>query len=437
MFLPYLKKLTIVGLVFLLLKDLLLLIRLYLQKKKDWHYAKNSGNPLEFIAKNKEWLQTIRIDCNLSPPHLNWVAKLGEPNFKDKSLPLSPREVTQSLKKLNVSRVRLSIYNNRIIDDKKIKIENPTINIGYYEPWLKQFNENNIKITLCTGVKTPRWPEIHYSKDLLNRIYKKLPRDNHQVDSDDPLSRFQLKVNEKIYKEIVTKYPDLIKEIQVENEPKNSFGPEGKRWTLNNDHIIKSFALAHKYFPEATLSTSTPATWNQLKEMNTLFKDILKTIPELRNKLKLGINYYWLQPKTYKLADNYSLSRLNDLLFLNGFNAGFHKSLQGLRRLGIKIYISELQAEPWYPSQGIKELNWGGNRFDVLVHSIIRCARYWEKDSAIEKFGRNIESHNELSLTFWGTEEFFRHLRASEKDNYTDEHGKIANLIKALNKDGE
>jgi hypothetical protein len=342
--------------------------------------------------------------------------------------------VTQGLKQLNISRVRLSIYTNKIIDDAKIDIEDPIINIDYYEPWLEEFNENNIKITLCTGIKTPRWPEIHYSNRLLHKIYRKTPEGKRQIDSNDPLSRFSLKINEKLYKELANKYPDLVKEIQVENEPRNNFGPKDKHWTFSNDHLIKSVALAHKYFPEITLSTSTPATWNKLKKMNTLFKDVLRTIPTLENKLKLGINYYWLQPKTYKFADNYSLARLNDLSIFSLFHLPLHQRIKQLNTLGIKIYISELQAEPWYPSLGIEKLAWAGNRLDVLIHNIIRCVRYWQKDSAISKFGRDIKDKDKISLTLWGTEELLRHLRASTSDKYTDAHSKIVNLITSINR---
>lgn len=174
---------------------------------------------------------------------------------------------------------------------------------------LKIIQRHKGTVSLCLGVRQPRWPENHWPEWAW-----KLPKDQR----DQALLDF-IKVVVKRYK----KNKSVIS-YQLENEALLS--DFGERSEVDRNRLVNEYKLVKKLDKKRPIIMTTSTSWGI---------PIRKPIPDI-----VGISYYQVlfNPKLQK------------------YTTAFHRpSLDRLRTLAIKAihnkptFIHELQLEPWGP----------------------------------------------------------------------------------------
>lgn len=179
---------------------------------------------------------------------------------------------------------------------------------------MEKAEENKVKVTLVVGQKAPRWPECYVPEWAYD------------------LSEEEYKSNLFVYaKEVVERYKDnLALELwQVENEPfiKFRFG-ECVRYQENlvDDEIelVRELDQSHKII---VTDSGELSTWRQAVKAGDFFGTTLYRIVRRPNG---GIfTYDWLPPAFYRWKARLWGRDIKD------------------------VYISELQAEPWFTESKI------------------------------------------------------------------------------------
>ena len=251
--------------------------------------------------------------------------KLGA-TFSHRHLQYLGLDVKQSAEqyvKLGFNWVRLGCYWDEIEKEKG------KFDFSRIEELLQFFEKNKVKVLLTVGMKAPRWPEYYlpeWIKKEFNLKYLGTIKPDHKLITDNLYPYLEKTVNH-------LKKFTCINSWQVENEPLNPFGE--KRWRISPEILQKEIAVIRKNDKrEITLNfgagvASMPFFWNKIKDLD--FDN-------------LGLNIYFKVAtikgvfKYFPYVRNYSQVMVSGLI-------------NKARNSGKKIYLTELQSEPWEPDE--------------------------------------------------------------------------------------
>lgn len=254
----------------------------------------------------------MQIGATFSHRHLGW---LGLDKF----------EAIKEFKRLGLTYIRLGCYWSEI-EEKEGQFSFEEI-----EPLVEFCELNKISVALTVGMKAPRHPEYYIPEWLLPKLDL---RKNHVMTLDDKLLLYKTSVFiEKVIRHFKTS--KAIKVWQVENEPVDS-PDQINKWTIRADFLAEEISLAKRLDTREILIN----LWgNELSKRNYYSK-------VLRIADIIGFDIYLKRP----------VMLLNKFIKYIGpleTKGRLAETVQEIRRTDKKIWITELQAEPWEPNEGI------------------------------------------------------------------------------------
>lgn len=166
--------------------------------------------------------------------------------------------------------------------------------------------DNDAKIVLAVGRKTPRWPECHlpsWASEMSYEEYRPY------------LLRY--------IKAVVMRYDNhpALEIWQVENEPFLNYGACGKMSTKDYDEEVKLVKGLDKNHKIITTDSGELSLWRKSAQASDLFGTTMYRV--VWNKHFGFFNYYWLPSGWYNLRLKLNSREIED------------------------AYVMELQAEPW------------------------------------------------------------------------------------------
>ncbi len=185
--------------------------------------------------------------------------------------------------------------------------------------------KKKIKVALTVGMKAPRWPEYYLPEWLTKKTnLKKFAKiDLGEKDIVKPLFSF-------IKNTVLELSPySCLKVWQVENEPLEPTGE--KKWRITKKLLAEEIRIVREIDKKRPISlifsglvASLPFFWKNIAKIDF---DIL------------GLDIYFKRP-------------LGSLFYTKNFSKGMIKRLIAkAKRANKKVWISELQAEPWKPKE--------------------------------------------------------------------------------------
>jgi len=201
---------------------------------------------------------------------------------------------------------------------------------------IEEAKKRKIPVVLVVGMKAPRWPEYYIPEWLLAKLDLK---PGQEIGRDPILGERTL----KFIKKTVNRYKNepMIKYWQVENEPLGRFGPHF--WWVGGNFLAREVSLVRELDPEGRPIVITAETYP-----NNFIRFIVRFIPPGRPIMKsmhlcdiLGINIYPVVGRKFWHFDYYLRTRQLERLRY------FSKLIRQVRRCGKRVWITELQAEPW------------------------------------------------------------------------------------------
>ncbi|MGB2706176.1 MAG: beta-galactosidase [Candidatus Omnitrophota bacterium] len=226
--------------------------------------------------------------------------------------------------------IRLSAYWDRIEKKKD------TYDFGSLDWQIKEAKKRKIPVVLTVGMKAPRWPEYHIPEWLLAEL---------DLRAGQELGRHPLLKERtlKFIKKVVNRYKNepIIECWQVENEPLGRFGPHF--WWIGKDFLKEEVNLVRSLDPHRRPILITTETYP-----NNFIRFIIGLIPP-RTPIRdstllcdiLGIDIYPVVGKKFWRFEYYVRTRRPERLKY------FSEVVKQTERCGKKIWITELQAEPW------------------------------------------------------------------------------------------
>lgn len=238
-----------------------------------------------------------------------------------KYLGLNPLKAIEELKTLGLRWIRLSCYWDEI---EKIQGE---YSYNSIEPLVKYCSKNQINVLLSIGMKAQRWPEYYFPKWIADKhkfiIFYKITKNNKTL-LTSALNYLENTVN-------YFKNYDIIKAWQVENEPLDIGGP--KLWKISMDFLGKEVDLIKNLDPDRKILINV---WgNELSKRKSWEEAVrLTDIIGIDIYLKSYLPYLHFFKKYTGPSD--SLEKINKICY-------------EIKSRGKKVWITELQAEPWEP----------------------------------------------------------------------------------------
>lgn len=230
--------------------------------------------------------------------------------------------------------IRLGAYWNRIEKEE-----------GVYDfrelDWqLRLARQKGTRILLTVGMKAPRWPEFHLPAWLSKNI--KITRGRNAAAGtliqEKTLQFIAAVVNR--YKE----EPHLIA-WQVENEPLDKSGPDN--WWVSRDFLQREIFLV-----SAADKNKRPIVVNAATYPNRLLR-ILSRLRYIRNPVYQVIDLAEVPAINIYSAIGHKVSGMKVCLFSaqNEYKKYFKDIISYAEERGKKMWVTELQAEPWEPGQ--------------------------------------------------------------------------------------
>ncbi|MFC1479976.1 beta-galactosidase [Candidatus Omnitrophota bacterium] len=205
---------------------------------------------------------------------------------------------------------------------------------------LKEAREREIPVVLTVGMKAPRWPEYFIPEWVLEKT-------NLPFGADVSKSAFLRERTLKFIKKVVEHYKENpnIHYWQVENEPMDRMGE--KYWFIGKDFLRQEVELVRSLDEANRPILLTAATypnkilrfitrlflWHDPVKESLAIGDIigLNIYPVIGRKFWFGNVYFRVGPEEHA--------------------AYFPKLVASIEKRGLKVWLTELQAEPWEPGQ--------------------------------------------------------------------------------------
>lgn len=365
---------------------------------EDWEKAQ-SHTVESFLDENKQQLFNVRLGCSFSPEQMKYLG-----------INTTPQEVVKFLKEvLGMQDVRLSFRFDKLLQsDGSIKFD-------YYDKYIQEFIKQGFRICWNIDVfKVSRFPEHHFENSVPKEI---IPPPNSEVQLNDPLAKWVLDFNDKLYTELDSKYhinKERIKKgdsIQGINEP---FTCAGERKLKASPPFLRANILAlHKFFSEAKLVINSPgvpnADWEQttLQKVDDFIEQMIKEDPTLKDKLVAGFDWYGATPNGQQPPFADRQLDMNAVVEMNAGSDYFEKRKQKK----IPTQGTEIQCEPW----GDKKRP--GNFLDELIFALMRSLQI-------------CDATEPTILNIWGVEYLFN---PNMQNTSPEEQASIRNLIKQIN----
>jgi hypothetical protein len=296
-------------------------------------------------------------------------------------LELDQNQAAKQYLKLGFNWVRLGCYWDEIEPQQK------KYDFSKMEKLLSFFEKNGINVLLTVGMKAPRWPEYYlpdWIKNDFNLNYLGTVKPCHRLVTDNLYLYLEKTVGE-------LKKFTCIKSWQVENEPFNPFGE--KRWKISTEVLRQEIEIVREIDKrEITLNfgagiASMPFFWKKIECLD--FDNFALNIYFKAATIK-GI----LMPFPY--IKNFSLQMILRLL-------------RKVRKSGRRVFLTELQSEPWEPSE--------------LVSQSDNPPSFLPED--LRKNLENISSWDIDTVFLWGYEYWLWRKLAKDDDRYWQEAKKI------------
>lgn len=244
-----------------------------------------------------------------------------------KSLGIAPLEALKAFKKLGLTWIRLGCYWNEIENKKGV------FNFSKILPLVEYCEKNNINILMTIGMKAPRWPEYYLPEWLLSKT-KIRKASTLSTDNSFLFTNTTSFVNNCVKK--LKKYKS-IKIWQVENEPLDPSGPKWLR--ISPEMLQKEVESVKKIDPERKILINC---WGNELTLRKVYKKILPMCDFL------GLDIYLKHPAPILKWFHRYLGPLDS-----------HQKLiqiaEEIKSKGNKLWITELQAEPWEADKIISE----------------------------------------------------------------------------------
>lgn len=254
----------------------------------------------------------MQLGASFSHTHLN-------------SLNLNPLKAIKEFESLGLSWIRLGCYWNEI--EKK----EGSYDFSKITPLVEYCEKNDIKIVLTIGMKAPRFPEYHlpdWLEDKLN--LRKLATINTK---NELLLERTLNFLEKSVEQF--KNTSSIKIWQVENEPLDPSGPNW--WKISPEFLEKEVELVKKLDKREVLIN----LWgNELSK-----RKLYKKTADLSDIV--GLDLYLRHPVPVLKWFNKYIGPLDSKEKI--------KNIADEIKTEAKLWITELQAEPWEPGEIVTE----------------------------------------------------------------------------------
>jgi hypothetical protein len=243
------------------------------------------------------------------PQQLSKTGVTYSPRYASE-LGLNPEEsYSKMLSKLPVKHIRLPLYWSEF---EPVEDQFQTDSLKFY---LDEAERKQVKVILALGYKAPRWPECYPPEWA-----KTLSRD-----------QLQEKILLMLHKAVVL-YQDhpAVESWQIENEPFLSFGDCPAQNPLTFEFVKKEIALVKSLDHKPILVTDSGeiSSWRQTIKLSDYF----------------GTTMYRQVWNPYFGWFDYPLPA-----FFYNAKSWFVQKLVGVS--GVNVIVSELQAEPWVPSQ--------------------------------------------------------------------------------------
>ena len=284
---------------------------------------------------------------------------------------LNPRTAyVDLLDNVRVDWVRLPFFWDQMIDEKGYFNQN----FDDLEFSIKEAKKRNVKVIIALGAKTPYYPEYHLPKDLAGQIkFGETINLNHHV------SLKILDVDKKVV-EVLSAYDNIIA-WQVENEP---YLANINNWKIGEDLLVAEVGVVR-----AADLLSRPIILNSVAPtvFDSSYKSLLKI---LRPGDILGVNAYFKTQGVYL----FSFSILHKEVHVPwpnwlvwpvqswvGFSANFEELRDEATKGGVKLWILEMQAEPYVRTLSDAERNSAYRPGDILA------ADRYLKSSMVESVG--------------------------------------------------
>jgi len=369
---------------------------------EDWDQAQKH-TPESFLSENKEQLKNVRIGCSFSLEQMEYL-----------EFSITPQDAVGFMKdKLGIQDVRLSFRSDRILSP------DGSINFDYYDAYVQEFIRQGFQICWnIDGFKVSRYPEHHFSKNLIEGI--KLPPQKTEVQLSDPLAQRILLYNKALYKAIQDKY-----DLKSRFAKGDTLQGMNEAFTCAGDYAIKAsvefleanILALHQSFPEAKLLINSPGTPDSFMGRPTLIKvddfivNIYARYPELVGKLIAGFDWYGRTPTSFHPPGADRPLDMNAALQLTEGPEIMDQHRQKARKHKFSSQGTEIQWEPWgkhkTPGQSLAEFIF------ALTRSLKVC-----------------DTTKPTLLSLWGIE---NHLLTFA--NPTSEQLSMRRIIKQINKD--
>lgn len=363
-------------------------------QKNDWVSSKGDND--SFFLRNGEKLKDIKIGASFSPEMFG--LSIGNFNKETSKVEKSLQSLKYIVEELNIKDIRFGMRWNNSVD------ENGNFNMSFYKVYLDYLSKTDVKICINTGIKVFQWPETHVPSVILNKL-DDLPSQKAVIHQDSELARKSSAHVNRVLRYIKNNYPNLVKTIQHENEPFDSFGKD--EWTIDKEYLKKEILESLDVFPKTDILLNFGLLFNQELVSDTI-SDLIKSNPKLKNKFISGADYYPFIPSVPNLK---YLGRLDSISFSKILSKDYYgKNKQDAKKIGYKLEITEGQMEQW------GKLTHPGNSARAFRFMIKRCTDNILRDGGV--------------IRVWGIE--FLTLKVIDK-KINKEHLGIIDLIKRIN----
>ncbi|MFH1552662.1 MAG: beta-galactosidase [Candidatus Omnitrophota bacterium] len=205
---------------------------------------------------------------------------------------------------------------------------------------LKEAREKEIPVVLTVGMKAPRWPEYFIPEWVLEKT--SLP-----FGADVSKSEFLRERTLKFIKKVVEhcKEDPTIHYWQVENEPMDRMGEQywfiGEAFLRQEVELVRSLGEANR--PILLTSATYPNKTLRFIARLFLWHDPVKESLAICDII--GLNVYPVVGREFWFGNVYFRGDRKES------GAYFSNLLAAIEKGGKKVWLTELQAEPWEPGQ--------------------------------------------------------------------------------------
>ncbi|HTL47202.1 MAG TPA: beta-galactosidase [Verrucomicrobiae bacterium] len=244
------------------------------------------------------------------------------------------KETYLALLEFHFDVIRLGTYWNRIEKDEGV------LDFEYLDWQIAEAKKRHIPVLLTLGMKAPRWPEYYIPDWVLKHIKLKFGQDvSESAYLREKALHFVSVVVER-YKD-----EDIVQYWQVENEGLDRAGRN--YWWIGKAFIQEEIALVRQLDPKKRPIIVSSATYPN-RFLNFLARFFAKNDP-ISDALEisdiLGINVY--PAVGHKMA----WKKIYFWTTPTERNSYFSELLARAKAVGKKVWIMELQAEPWEPGE--------------------------------------------------------------------------------------